>query len=91
MRPFGCKVYWLNRHVPRGNKMESRALAGHLLGYDSTNIWRIWNPHKRRLVRTRDVVFEWDTYYEGPENYVQPSKVSLTLGNEIEWIRETTT
>jgi hypothetical protein len=50
--------------------MESRALIGHLVGYDSTNIFRIWLPESHTVLRTRDVVFRSNTRYDGSTVYV---------------------
>jgi hypothetical protein len=47
----------LNNKLKRGEKLESRALIGQLVGYDSTNIYRVWMPALGRVLRTRDVVF----------------------------------
>jgi hypothetical protein len=58
MAPIGCRAYVLNRKVKRGDKLESRTMIGYLVGYDSTNIFRIWIPSKERVMRTRDVVFK---------------------------------
>jgi hypothetical protein len=38
---IGAKAYYLNNKLKRGDKIESRALISHLVGYDSTNIFRI--------------------------------------------------
>ncbi|KAI1514543.1 TPR-10 multi-domain protein [Pyrenophora tritici-repentis] len=57
MAPIGCRAHVLDRKVKRGDKLESRTMIGYLVGYDSTNIFRIWIPSKGRVIRTRDVVF----------------------------------
>ncbi|KAJ8113219.1 hypothetical protein OPT61_g4598 [Boeremia exigua] len=36
---IGAKAYVLNEKLPRGAKLKSRALIGHLMGFDSTNIF----------------------------------------------------
>jgi len=41
MHVFGCKAYALRTKIPRGDKLTERALVGYLVGYDSTNIYRI--------------------------------------------------
>ena len=36
---------------------------GYLVGYDSTNVYRVWNPVMNKVVRTRDVTFnEYETF-----------------------------
>src|SRR5450432_1868445 len=40
MHIYGCKAYPLDYNIPRLQKMEPRAYIGHLVGYDSTNIYR---------------------------------------------------
>jgi hypothetical protein len=54
---IGARAYVLNNKLKRGEKLESRALIGQLVGYDSTNIYRVWMPAMGRVLRTRDVVF----------------------------------
>ncbi|PZD22095.1 hypothetical protein A1F97_11382, partial [Pyrenophora tritici-repentis] len=66
---IGAQAYYLNTKLKRGDKMESRALIGHLVGYDSTNIFRIWLPESHTVIRTRDVVFRPNTRYDGRTVY----------------------
>ena len=54
---IGSRAYVLNTKLMRGEKLASRTLVGQLVGYDSTNIYRVWMPTLQRVVRTRDVVF----------------------------------
>lgn len=39
MHEYGCKTYTLNKQVRKGDKLAPRASIGHLVGYDSTNIY----------------------------------------------------
>jgi hypothetical protein len=57
LNEIGARAYTLNHSLKRGDKLESRALVGQLVGFDSTNIYRIWMPTLSRVIRTRDVVF----------------------------------
>jgi hypothetical protein len=66
---IGVQAYYLNNKLKRGDKMESRALIGHLVGYDSTNTFRIWLPESHTVIRTRDVVFRSNTRYNGSTVY----------------------
>ena len=36
---YGCKTYTLDKRIKRGDKLGPRALIGHLVGYDLTNIY----------------------------------------------------
>lgn len=65
--PYGCRAYPLRKNIPRSHKLESRALIGYLVGYDSTNIYRIWIPSRGRVVRTRDVTFNKGQFYDPKE------------------------
>ena len=55
MHVYGSRAYPLNHHIARKNKLEPRAHIGYLVGYDSTNIYRIWIPSRDKVIRTRDV------------------------------------
>jgi hypothetical protein len=81
MAPIGCRAYVLNRKVKRGDKLESRTMIGYLVGYDSTNIFRIWIPSKERVMRTRDVVFERQHLMKDDD---EPEKLSEEVERLIE-------
>jgi len=49
----------------RLKKLDPRAQIGYLVGYDSTNIYRIWIPHKGKVISTRDVIFDETTFFDG--------------------------
>src|SRR5436853_3612954 len=38
---YRCRVYPLDYHIPKKKKLEPQAYIGYLVGYDSTNIYRI--------------------------------------------------
>ncbi len=40
---------------------------GYLVGYDSTNIYRIWVPSRGKVIRTRDVTFQKKLFYDPRE------------------------
>ena len=72
---IGARAYVLNEKLPRGAKLESRALIGHLVGFDSTNIFRVWLPTIGRVIRTRDVVFVRGKLCDGKGQYAEKSYV----------------
>jgi len=64
MHVYGTRAYALDHHIPRKNKLDPRAYIGHLVGYDSTNIYRIWIPSRMKVIRTRDVTFNNNLLYD---------------------------
>jgi len=62
---FGCKAYPLIRpEVPKLLKLQQRAHLGYLVGYDSRNIFRVWVPSKKHIIRARNVSFDESHYYD---------------------------
>ncbi|CAE7204972.1 hypothetical protein PTNB73_07013 [Pyrenophora teres f. teres] len=70
LRVYGCCAYALRPQIPRGDKLSPRALIGYLVGYDSSNIYRVWLPnatsraHQGKVIRIRDVTFKEDLFYQ---------------------------
>ena len=67
LHPYGCRAYPLRHDVPRSQKLEARALIEYLVGYDSSNIFRVWIPSRMRVIRTRDVRFDHSRFYDPAE------------------------
>ena len=66
MKAYGCKAY-PHKHkglVPRKHRLDPRAFVGFLVGYDSTNIYRVLVPSLRKILRVRDVTFNEDEFYD---------------------------
>jgi hypothetical protein len=49
----------------RLSKLDPRAHIGYLVGYNSTNIYRIWILYKGIVISTRDVIFDKKTFFDG--------------------------
>ena len=62
--PIGCRAYVYRRDLKAADKTEPRAHIGYLVGYDSSNIYRVWIPSLKRVIRTRDVIFKWQFTYK---------------------------
>ena len=60
-------------------KLDPRAYIGYLVGYDSTNIFRIWIPSFKKVIRTRDVKFNDDVFY-----YLSDLDVGSVLREHLE-------
>ncbi|KAJ4720887.1 Retrovirus-related Pol polyprotein from transposon TNT 1-94 [Melia azedarach] len=60
LRAFGCTVYY---HVNEG-KLEPRAKKGVFVGYgDGVKGYRIWSPSEKRVVLSRNVVFDENSMF----------------------------
>lgn len=69
LKAYGCRAYAMTSEAQlkkkRLKKLDPRAHIGYLVGYDSTNIYRIWIPHKGIVISTRDVIFDEKTFFDG--------------------------
>jgi hypothetical protein len=70
LRAYGCRAY---AHIPeqlrrRLEKLALRAHIGYLVGYASTNIFRIWIPMRRQVCLCRNVTFDESQNYADGES-----------------------
>jgi hypothetical protein len=69
LKAYGCRAYAMTSDAQlkkkRLSKLDPRAHIGYLVGYNSTNIYRIWIPHKGIVISTRDVIFDEKTFFDG--------------------------
>lgn len=69
LRVYGCKAYAMTPAAQgkseRLKKLNPRAWIGYLVGYDSTNIYRIWNPQTNKVHALRDVIFDENSTFDG--------------------------
>ena len=71
LKAYGCKAYVLikskgdSSHPGKRRKLDAKAHIGFLVGYESTNIYRIWIPHKKKVISARDVIFNKDEIWDG--------------------------
>ena len=79
MRPIGCRAYVYNRDLRAADKLESRTHIYHLVGYQGTNIFRIWLPTKDTVIITRDVVFEPTLFFDGMHGYASISVIEEVI------------
>ena len=69
LKAYGCKAFAMTDKAQlkqeRKKRLESKAWIGYLVGYTSTNIYRVWVPLIGRVINTRDVVFNEDDFFNG--------------------------
>ena len=58
LKVYGCKAFALTTEYPKKEKrlhrFNPKAWIGYLVGYDSTNVYRIWNPIKNTVILRRE-------------------------------------
>lgn len=72
LRVFGCKAYAMTataqKKEERLQRLNPKAWVGFLIGYRSSNIYRIWIPSLNRIINTRDVLFKENEVFDGDKN-----------------------
>jgi hypothetical protein len=69
LKVYGCKAFVITPETyqkkDRKQRFNPKAWIGYLVGYNSTNIFRIWNPAKNRVIIARDVIFNEKETFTG--------------------------
>ena len=69
LRVYGCKAFAMTtdalKKKNRLQRLEPRGWIGYLVGYNSTNIYRVWNPLTNKVISTRDVIFNEKETFSG--------------------------
>ncbi|KAI1667253.1 hypothetical protein L13192_07962 [Pyrenophora tritici-repentis] len=87
---IGSRGFILDKHLLRGDKLEKRTFEGFLIGYDASNIYRVWIPTTNRVIRVRDVRFIDELYKEKPSTTpVEPRIIETVHIPEEEYDRDT--
>jgi hypothetical protein len=86
-RLFGLRVIGSLTYVlipkevrPKTDKFDPKALKGYLVGFEASNIYRVWIPATDRVVRTRDVKIDESKRYEPPT----PASIKLSAREKEE-------
>jgi hypothetical protein len=89
LKMYECKTYLLLKDADvssRDSKLKSRAFVDYLVGYNSTNIFRVWNSEKEDVSEYRDVIFDeselYDIYNKGDLLVTLEKKSQIELQNE---------
>ena len=66
---YTCKAFAMItdalKKTNRLQRLNPKAWIGYLIGYSSTNIYRIWIPQLNKVISTRDVVFNEEERFTG--------------------------
>lgn len=68
LKAYGCKAFAMTAEaqlkLKRKQKLEPKAHIGYLVGYQSSNNFRVWIPHKNKVITTRDVIFNETSFFD---------------------------
>ncbi|OAQ57580.1 polyprotein [Pochonia chlamydosporia 170] len=93
LKAYGCRAYPLTREALQGKqkknlKTHPHAEIGYLVGYDSTNIFRVWIPERKEVRRVRDVTFDETRFYDPRDHqqqlHIEEAEPQLQLPAHIE-------
>jgi hypothetical protein len=86
LRVYGCKAYAMTtdalKKANRLQRFNPRAWIGYLVGYNSTNVYRIWNPITNKVIITRDVIFNEQETFNGNLESLKDDMLHIKL-NEL--------
>ena len=91
LRAYGCKAFAMTDDTKRGKsrlqRFDPKAWIGYLVGYQSSNIFRIWIPSMGKVISTRDVVFDEDTIFSGAQQDIMDNLMHSTVEEIATWVR----
>ncbi|KAF7564267.1 hypothetical protein PtrM4_082200 [Pyrenophora tritici-repentis] len=91
LRAYGCKAFAMTDDTHQGKsrlqRLDPKAWIGYLVGYQSTNIYRIWIPSMAKVISTRDVVFNEETIFNGKTEDLMDNLMHNTLEEIATWVR----
>ena len=68
-------------------RLDPKAWIGYLVGYQSTNIWRIWILSLAKVISTRDVIFDEDSVFSGKAEDLMDNLMHSTLEEIAAWVQ----
>ncbi|KAF7573323.1 hypothetical protein PtrM4_082280 [Pyrenophora tritici-repentis] len=91
LKAYGCKAFAMTDDTHRGKsrlqRLDPKAWIGYLVGYQSTNIYRIWIPSMAKVISTRDVVFDEETIFNGKTEDLMDNLMHNPLEEIATWVR----
>jgi hypothetical protein len=83
LKTYGCKAFAMSDDTHRGKsrlqRLDPKAWIGYLVGYRSSNIYRIWIPSLAKVISTRDVTFDEQTVFDGKTEDLHDNLMHTTL------------
>ena len=92
LKAYGCKAFAMTRSAQKGTqktrRLAPRAWVGYLVGYNSSNIFRIWNPIINKVVATRDVIFNEHQFFPRNSDLLANDIAELDIEQLKHWFNE---
>jgi hypothetical protein len=92
LRVYSCKAFAMTKEAKmqqqKRHRLNPRAWIGFLVGYQSTNIYRIWDPRTGVVVSTRDVIFNEDERFNGDINQLKDDLLYIGRQELIDLLNE---
>jgi hypothetical protein len=89
LKVYGCKAFAMTKQAQLNEKrlerFKPKAWIGYLVGYQSSNIYKVWNPLTNQVVMTRDVIFNEEQTFPGilPQLKDELRKVDLEVLKDL--------
>jgi len=91
LKVYGFKAFAMTdiakKKQKRLERLRPRSWIGYLVGYDSSNIYRIWNPGTNQVVRTRDVIFDEQQVFPGNKEDLAQDLSQVDLEELKRWLQ----
>jgi hypothetical protein len=91
LKVYGCKAFAMTDDTQLGRfrlqRLDPKAWIGYLVGYRSSNIFRIWVPSLGKVISTRDVVFDESTFFNGSEQDIMENLMHSTTEQIARWVK----
>ncbi|KAL1976427.1 hypothetical protein VTN31DRAFT_2709 [Thermomyces dupontii] len=92
LRVYGCKTYVMTPEAMnkenRLKRFNPKAWIGYLVGYVSSNIYRIWVPHQNKVISARDVIFDEDAVFDGNLGTMKDDVKEMSLDEIADLLRK---
>lgn len=94
LKVFGCKTYAMTTEALKKEKRLKRfnpkAWIGFLVGYGSSNTYRIWSPAMNKVMTMRDVIFDEEITFDGKLETMVDDVKEMSLEDIANYLREFT-
>ena len=93
LRAYGCKAFAMTssaqKKKQRLKRFDPRAWIGFLIGYSSSNIYRVWIPAQNKVISTRDVIFNEDEFFDGNVQSLKDDLLHISMEELAELVKKT--